>query len=57
MEVHVGKSHSEIKECGLCEYEAKDSENLNLHLATCEINQMFLKRLDYSSEVYIEPKQ
>ena len=37
VEVHVGKCHSEIIECGLCEYEAKDSENLNLHLATCEI--------------------
>ena len=37
MEVHVGKCHSEIIECGLCAYEAKDSDNLNLHLATCEI--------------------
>ena len=24
-------------ECGLCDYPAKDLENLNLHLTTCEI--------------------
>ena len=37
MEVHVGKEHSEKNECGLCNYEAKDSEALNLHLRTCQV--------------------
>ena len=37
MEVHVGKQHSENLECGLCSYEAKDMEALNLHLTTCQI--------------------
>ena len=37
MEVHVGKQHSEIFECGLCNFEAKDIEALNLHLTTCQI--------------------
>ena len=37
MEVHVGKQHSENFECGLCNYEAKDIEALNLHLTTCQI--------------------
>ena len=37
MEVHVGKHHSEKIECGLCNYEAKDVEALDLHLTTCQI--------------------
>ena len=37
MEVHVGKYHSEKFECGLCEYEAENLENLETHLFTCEI--------------------
>ena len=37
MEVHVGKFHSETLECGMCSWEAKDIESLNLHIATCEI--------------------
>ena len=35
--LHVGKQHSENFECGLCSYEAKDIEALNLHLTTCQI--------------------
>ena len=31
------KLHSEKIECGLCNYEAKDIEALNLHISTCEI--------------------
>ena len=37
MEVHVGKLHNEKIECGMCNYEAKDIEGLNLHISTCEI--------------------
>ena len=37
MEVHVSKVHFEKKECGMCEYEAKDLEALELHLVTCQI--------------------
>ena len=37
MEVHLGKCHMENFECGLCEYKAESSENLNLHLNWCEI--------------------
>ena len=37
MEVHVGKQHSENFECGLCSYEAKDIEALNLHLTIYQI--------------------
>ena len=37
MEVHTGKLHSGCFECGLCEYKAKDMENLEIHLSTCEI--------------------
>ena len=37
MEVHIGKQHGEKVECGLCNFEAKDLEALNLHLSTCQI--------------------
>ena len=37
MQIHHGKSHGELFECGLCEFEAKSLENLELHLKTCEI--------------------
>ena len=37
MEVHTGKYHSEIIECGLCEFKATDLEILNTHISTCEI--------------------
>jgi hypothetical protein len=37
MEVHLGKSHSESFECGLCNLEAKDLETLETHLFTCEL--------------------
>ena len=37
MEVHVGKHHGEKIDCGLCNFEAKDLEALNMHLSTCEI--------------------
>ena len=39
MEVHLGKSHSDKFECGLCEFVAKDLETLDMHLFTCEIYQ------------------
>ena len=37
MEVHHGRMHTEILECGLCDFVAKDSDTLDLHLVTCEI--------------------
>ena len=37
MQMHNGKCHQKNNECGLCNYEAKDIENLDLHLTTCEI--------------------
>ena len=37
MEVHAGKNHSAILECGLCDYKAKDLESLETHISTCEI--------------------
>ena len=37
MEVHVSKVHTEEIECGMCEYEAKDLESLEIHLVTCQI--------------------
>ena len=36
MEVHLGKVHGDKFECGLCDYNAKDLENLEMHLSTCE---------------------
>ena len=39
IEVHLGKSHSDKFEFGLCEYVAKDLEALDMHLFTCEIYQ------------------
>ena len=37
MEVHNKKYHSENLECGLCEFLAKDKDELDTHLTTCEI--------------------
>ena len=37
MDVHIGKHHSENHECGLCNFEAKDQENLETHLTSCEM--------------------
>ena len=38
MEVHNGKFHTDIFDCGICEYVAETEEdNLDLHLFTCEI--------------------
>ena len=37
MEVHAGKAHTDKLECGLCENNFENMENLNLHLQTCEI--------------------
>ena len=36
MDVHAAKFHCEKSECGLCGYEAKDLEELEMHLTTCE---------------------
>ena len=37
MEVHAGKAHTDNLECGLCENNFENIENLNLHLQTCDI--------------------
>ena len=37
MEVHVGKVHSEMFECGLCDSVFNDLDGLELHLCTCEV--------------------
>ena len=37
MEVHHGKKHSEVPECGFCEYKASSEETLETHLITCEM--------------------
>ena len=39
MEVHNGKYHSENFECGICGYEGKSLEDLEMHLFTCKIYQ------------------
>ena len=39
MEVHIGKYHSEKYECGFCDFEATNLENLEIHLVTCGIYQ------------------
>ena len=36
MEVHAGRSHSADHECGLCDYKAKNVEDLETHISTCE---------------------
>ena len=36
MEVHSAKLNWDKFECGLCDYEATDIENLEIHLSTCE---------------------
>ena len=37
MKVYIGKHHSETYECGLCDVETKDLENLEIHLVSCEV--------------------
>ena len=35
-EVHKGKAHSQSVDCGLCDKEFENLENLEIHLNTCE---------------------
>ena len=37
MEVHAGRLHSGIFECGICGFVGNDSEKLENHLLTCEL--------------------
>ena len=37
LQIHNGMHHSKPVECGLCDFQAKDFDNLNLHIKTCEI--------------------
>ena len=36
MHVHHGKRHMPIFQCGLCDFETKTLEDLDIHLFTCE---------------------
>ena len=36
-EVHMGRSHTNILDCGLCDAEFNKLEDLNHHLTTCEV--------------------
>ena len=37
IEVHVGREHGEIFECGMCEFITEDLERMDVHLLTCEV--------------------
>ena len=37
IEVHIRRKHSEKYEFGLCDFEAGSSENIEMHLSTCEL--------------------
>ena len=37
MQIHHGKMHNKKTECGLCEYDATENKNVDIHLKTCEI--------------------
>ena len=39
LQVHLGKTHTETLECGLCETEFENLDNLELHIKTCEVYQ------------------
>ena len=39
MKMHIKRIHSETIACGMCNYEAKDFENLDTHTFTCEMNK------------------
>ena len=36
MDVHAAKLHGDKFECRLCEHKAKDNDDLEIHLSTCE---------------------
>ena len=36
MEMHHGRMHNGNLECGLCNFVAKDSDKLHLHLVACK---------------------
>ena len=42
MDVHAAKLHGDKHDCGLCDYEAKSLEQLEIHLSTCEYYQCFV---------------
>ena len=49
MEVHLGKSHSDQFECGLCEYVANNLEALDTHIFTCEIYEWYYEEERFKS--------
>ena len=56
MNVHLGKHHSETYECGLCECENKNLEDLELHLFTCERYECHQKECNFNSQTISEIK-
>ena len=37
IEGHIKKEHSEYITCGICDYKAKDTEDLETHIVNCQI--------------------
>jgi hypothetical protein len=37
MEVYIGKTHTDSFECGLCELNFNNSEELETHINTCKV--------------------
>ena len=37
MEVHLGKTHTDAFECGLCYFKAETTDKIDIHLFTCEV--------------------
>ena len=60
--MHIQRNHCETITCGMCDYEAKDFENLDIHTFTCEMykcNEMecektFLFLDELKSHIYSE---
>ena len=55
MEVHLGRIHTEVPECGLCDFQAKNSEELELHLFTCEVFKC--SQCEHKSKISSEVKE
>ena len=37
MELHIGKTHRDTFECGICEFTFGNSETLETHIRKCEV--------------------
>ena len=56
MNVHLGKQHSENYECGLCDSEYKNLEDLELHLFTCERYECYQTKCHFNVQTIREIK-